>query len=127
MPNLITVTCQNCGREFQAKACRLNTKYGVKYCSPECYRDYYRKLGKFPWQKPKVKLTCKKCGKTFEVKPSEAGRSPKGYCRKYCSLECALTDIIGPEKAVIELKRRSKKYVKDLNFIRRLLLSKRRC
>lgn len=94
MPNLTTITCQNCGREFKAKACRLNTKYGVKYCSRECYINYY-KIHRHPAlsRKPKVKLTCKKCGKIFEVKPSEAGMSPKGYRRKYCSQKCALTDI----------------------------------
>ena len=100
MPNLITVTCRNCGRKFQAKASRLNSKYGIKYCSRECYVNYYKRLGRHPSAKPKVKLTCVKCGKVFEVKPSEAGMSPKGYRRKYCSQECALTDIHRSRKGI---------------------------
>jgi very-short-patch-repair endonuclease len=68
--------CLGCGKDFYVKRSIKDTKF----CSRECISTYSR-----------VILTCKQCGKEFEVKKGEAKRG-----RDFCSYECSQKYMVGP-------------------------------
>lgn len=86
---LVKLSCKNCGKPFEVLEHRKDT---AKFCTRECYEQFYRIHG-WPSGKPRVEKICKKCGKVFWVKPSEP-------FRKYCSLPCALKDVHRSRKGI---------------------------
>jgi transcription elongation factor Elf1 len=64
-----SIVCRNCGATFESD----NPKR--KYCSPECSQKAQRK---------RITVSCKKCGKPFEVRPSEIRQGRGAYCSTDC-------------------------------------------
>lgn len=64
-------TCKGCGAEYRTHPSWLRRRQNGGYCSPQCRRTAHRVL-----------LTCRHCGKTFEVRRSTE------HTRKYCSRRC---------------------------------------
>ena len=84
-------TCQNCGEEFDIKRSDLQRrilsgKYPPKYCSPECYTEFRRRMA----LSKEGPFTCQNCGEEFYVtSPSVKSRISSGdYTQKFCSHEC---------------------------------------
>ena len=67
---MITVICQNCGKEFEAFECRKQ-----KYCSSDCWYEYTKKKN----FQEKAK-SCNMCGKKF---------LPKNKEQRFCSRKCS--------------------------------------
>ena len=75
--------CIACGIEFYSSPKRIKDGYG-KYCSDKC-----KSSGK---QNPRYienNVSCKKCGESFHVKPSQ---QKSGKSKIYCSIECNIAD-----------------------------------
>lgn len=69
---MVTLTCQNCGKQFELKACETRVKENkVHYCSAKC-RDDARRTGN--------KIKCRNCGELFY---STRNR----FCCKHCASE----------------------------------------
>ena len=78
---MITINCENCGKEFTTHECRKQ-----KFCCSDCWYEYNRKRH----EKDNIKI-CKMCGKEFKAKN-------KG--QKFCSRKCAdkhQTTLVGEE------------------------------
>jgi very-short-patch-repair endonuclease len=68
--------CLSCGKDFYV----IRSFKDAKFCSKECVSNYSR-----------IVLTCKQCGKQFEVKKGEAKRG-----RAFCSYGCSQKYKVGP-------------------------------
>jgi hypothetical protein len=66
---MVKVNCLNCGREFNIYPSTLKW-HKTKCCSFKCRNKYHHK-----------EITCKQCGKTFQVIKSSK--------RQFCSLKCS--------------------------------------
>lgn len=74
-------TCQNCGKIYDDKPCRVLSGKS-KFCSRECT---------YSAQTTQIVITCKVCGKTRNVKKGRAIKENP----KFCSMECYLKDKRG--------------------------------
>lgn len=82
----IPVTCQECGKEFEAHAWLVRKGYG-KYCSKECrYKAHSKKMSgeNNPGYLEKIDRICKHCGKDFKVLESRLKSDPCNFCSKEC-------------------------------------------
>ena len=70
------IVCENCGKIFKSK------KDKTRFCSKDCYLDFFKKNGWPKKQTNKIKVICAECGKEEYVAQSRA----KMY--KCCSVEC---------------------------------------
>ena len=73
--------CLFCNKEYYVKHCHAKMS---KYCSNECYLAYHK-------MRFRVSITCKYCGKDFEVTKGEAKRG-----RDFCSYDCSQKYRVGP-------------------------------
>lgn len=72
----ISVTCQQCGKEFTAY--RWDISHGRKFCSYQCYHQSRRQ---------RIRRVCQQCGEVFEVQVARINYS-RGI---FCSPECHYT------------------------------------
>ncbi|UOF90786.1 Tn7 transposase TnsA N-terminal domain-containing protein [Fodinisporobacter ferrooxydans] len=73
-------TCINCGKQYEVKPHKKDSKY----CSRPCYwEDKKRKLQGSPFPKPtgRIDINCHQCGKSF----SKTLNSTRLYCSRKCS------------------------------------------
>ena len=79
---LVAKMCAFCGTEFFVKPGRLKRR---TYCSRSCNG---KANAKNQYKKPRPKLICERCGKTYVPKELHEART-----RRFCSQPCALAQI----------------------------------
>lgn len=83
--------CIACGVDFYASPKRIESGFG-KYCSDKC-----KSTGINNPRYVQNDVNCKKCGKSFHVKPSQ---QKLGKSKVYCSKECNISDTRETVKCV---------------------------
>lgn len=85
--------CAMCGKMVSLTSKRHHyDRHGARYCSPECSRIGSRV--------PNVKLTCKHCGKIFELRNSiytSATRKATGHSADCCSQKCSIQYLMSKD------------------------------
>lgn len=78
-----TLSCENCGDEFQVKASHADNR---RHCSHKCRteNDDYDYIAEKERKNSRVEAECEHCGETFEHYPSRS--------RRYCSRDCQSAD-----------------------------------
>lgn len=84
MARTYTVTCANCGKEFQKSVREMNKgiKEGYKYhiCSRKCLDQHHHKIGT-------INVKCGNCGKPLSKTLAEykSSKSGEAFCNHSCS------------------------------------------
>lgn len=78
---MVTVFCQECGKEFEAKPSRIK-KGTAKFCSRPCYNQ--NRIGSNSPRFTQIEQICQECGKQFFAKPSQIKEGNGKFCSRAC-------------------------------------------